>query len=80
MRGVLNPQPLIPLELKRRAFAITTVGSLNKSCGSKVPYKDSIALSTSCRMSIIILQGGLIWGSKMGVQKEVHNGVSKWGP
>jgi hypothetical protein len=31
-------------ELKRRALAITTVGSLNKSCGLKFPYKDSIAI------------------------------------
>jgi hypothetical protein len=36
---------LVPtIELKRRALAITTVGSLNKSCGSKVHYKDSIVL------------------------------------
>jgi hypothetical protein len=43
--GASNPQPLVPtIELKRRALAISTVGSLNKSCGSKVPYKDSIAL------------------------------------
>jgi hypothetical protein len=40
-RGVSNPQPLVPIiELKRRALAISTVGSLNKSCGLKVPYKE----------------------------------------
>jgi hypothetical protein len=38
-RGVSNPKSLVlTIELKRHALAISTVGSLNTSCGSKVPY------------------------------------------
>jgi hypothetical protein len=39
-----NPQPTKELTHHTGALAITTVGSLNKNCGSKVLYKGSIVL------------------------------------
>jgi hypothetical protein len=43
-RGGSNPQPTKELTHRTGALAITTVGSLNKNCGSKVLYKGSIGL------------------------------------